>query len=395
MTLTAAGLQLETKAQTGATLHFTRVALGDGQLAQGQILSALSDLISHKLNLPITTLDVTGTGTARMQTVLQNSELQIGFFAREIGVYATDPDVGEILYAVANAGDMADYIPAGGGADVVELILEVVTVVGQAETVTANINTSLLFTTQVESFDHYNSTDPHPNAPSLRAATASPTHFWGQVGGDNHLHPVSLDAAKAIILGGDGADISIMRGRIDQTEREMANIALRLEAEGIYPDYNTLLAEDFKIPDLVDQFSCDITSIVAGDDSIDVSTLRGIVPGAWYTISDGVGQERCQVKSVVKNGSTYRLIMMAAVINTYVSGQVTMYRTTAQIQTNSGQAEGSGDRRSAVWQPALVWTGINSNTSATLPLVTTASNAGAFTASGDIGYTADGAVTLV
>lgn len=394
MTLTVAGLQLETKAQTGVAIHFTRVALGDGRLQSGQMLSALTELINHKLDLPIIILDVTGTGTARMQTVLKNSGLIAGFFAREIGIYATDPDLGEILYAVANANDMADYIPAGGGSDVVELILEVITVIGQAENVTANINSSLLFATVQALMNHESAENPHPQFLKLGPVVTDCTSVMVQQSDPKTINPMGFDAFKAKVLGGDGADISIMRGRIDQAEREMANMALRLEAEGIYPDYNTLLAEDFKIPDLVDQFSCDITSIVAGDDSIDVSTLRGIVPGAYYTISDGVGQERCQVKSVVKNGSTYRLIMVSVIQNTYLQGQTTMYRTTAQIQSSVGQAEGSGDRRTALWQPALVFSGTNANTSMTIPLVTTAANAGAFTTIGDIAYTADGAVTL-
>ena len=209
------------------------------------------------------------------------------------------------------------------------------------------------------------------------------------------MRPIAFDTFKALVLGGDGTDISIMRGRVGQVERELGNIALELEAKGIYPDYNALLAEDFTDPDLVDRFSCAITSIVAGDDSVDVETLVGIVAGAWYTISDGVNQETCQVKSVVKNGSTYRLIMKNKVVATYVCGSTNLYRTTAEIQSAAGLAQGAGDRRTALWQPALVWTGTNANTATTVPLATTTANSAAFTASGDIGYTADGAVTLV
>ena len=126
MTLTTAGLQLEAKAQTGTQLAFTRIAMGDGELTAGQSLAALTGLIHWKMDLPITSLAVIGTGTARMTVVLQNAEIDPGFFAREMGVYATDPDAGEILYAVANAGASCDYIPAGGGADIVELVMEVV-----------------------------------------------------------------------------------------------------------------------------------------------------------------------------------------------------------------------------------------------------------------------------
>ncbi|WP_319403136.1 phage tail protein [uncultured Anaeromusa sp.] len=394
MTLTAAGLALETKAQTGVAIHFTRVSLGEGTLAAGQLLSALTDLISRKLDLPIIVCDVTGTGTAQLQAVLQNKNLVTGFFAREIGVYATDPDAGEILYAVANAGTMADYIPAGGGADVVELILSVITVVGQASTVTAEINTSLLFATVQALNDHKSAANPHPQFLQLGPAVTTCNSIIVQQSDPKTINPMSVDDAKKLILGGNGSDITNMRSQIDQIGREQANMALAMEAQQIYPDYNALLAEDFTNPDLVDQFSCAITSIVAGDDSIDVETLRGIVPGAWYTISDGVYQETCQVRSAVKNGSTYRLIMQSAIVNTYVSGQTYLYRSTAEIQTSAGQAEGAGDRRTALWQPATTWTGTSANTTTTIPLVTTAETANQLTIIGNAAFTADGYLTL-
>lgn len=393
--VTTAGLQLLAKALAGDELHFTRVALGDGTLAQGQQLASLTNLINWKLDLPITGIVVAGTGTASMTAVLQNASLTSGFFAREIGVYATDPDDGEILYAVANAGNNCDYIPAGGGSDVVELILQVITVVDQAETVTANIDNSLLWATQIDLNTHIASTNPHENFLQWGTAVTTCNDVIVRQTDPKVIRPIPFDTFKVLILGGDGTDLAQLRKRLSQTERETANIALQMEAESIYPDYNALLAEDFKIPDLVDMFCCEITSIVSGDDSIDVSTLRGIVPGAWYTISDGVYQERCQIKSVVKNGTTYRLIMMDEIQNTYLSGSTSLYRTTAEIVSVAGMAEGAGDRRTALWQPPTTWTGVNASAAVSVSLVTTAANAGAFTASGAIGYTADGAVTLV
>lgn len=395
MVLTAAGLQLETKAQAGTAIKFTRVVLGDGQLPQGQILSALTNLVSPKLELPIISIDVTGTGTARMQTALQNKDLTAGFFSREIGVFADDPDSGEILYSVANAGDMADYIPAGGGADVVELILEVITVIGQAATVTANINTSLLFATQTDLEDHKNSANPHVNLLQWGPAVTDLKNVIVQQADGRTINPISFDNFRQKVLGGDGTDISIMRGRLEQVEREQSNIALSLEAEKIFPDYNAMLVEDFVNPDMVDTFSCDVTSIVAGDDSIDVSSLKGVVLGAWYTLTDGVLQETAQVKSVIKNGSTFRLIMTAPIQNTYVTGSTLMFRTTADIQTGAGQAEGAGNQKSTIWLPTMIWAGIGANIAVSTALNTTQNNATAFTLTGSMGFTADGAVTLL
>ncbi|BBB91066.1 MAG TPA: hypothetical protein PKA28_10890 [Methylomusa anaerophila] len=395
MSLTAVGLQLETKAQTGVPIHFTRVALGDGQLQSGQLLSALTNLISPKLNLPIIVNDVTGTGTARMQVVLKNEGLATGFFAREIGVYATDPDAGEILYAVANAGNNADYIPAGGGADLVELIFEVYTVVGQAANVTADINTSLLYATVTQMMNHENSTNPHPEFLKLGATVTDCSSVIVQQSDPKTIYPMPFDTLKQKVLGGDGSDMQILAGRVDQIEREQANQALATEAQQIFPDYNAMIVEDFANPDKVDTFECEVTSIAAGDDSIDVTVLAGIVPGASYTITDGVYQEVMQIKSIVKNGSTLRVIMTEPVNNTYLTGSTHMYRTTAQIVSDASQAEGAGDQKSIIWQPTVVWQGLAANNTTTLSLNTTQSNSAAFIISGDIGFTAGESVTLI
>ena len=396
LVLTHAGLLLLAKAQTGVTLHFSRVAIGDGALPDGQELQSLTALISTKMNLPIESILVDGGGESLVRCRVQNAQLEEGFFFRETGLFAQDPDVGEILYAVENRGDKVTFIPSCNGSRSIDYIYNLIIAIGQAQQVSATINSSLVYALNIDFLNHiHDQSNPHEEWLKVLPATSTPSHLWAQTASDGQLHPIAIDTVKQTILGGDGTDITILRGRVNQTERELANMALRLEAENIYPDYNALIAEDFTDPDLVDQFACAITSIVAGDDSVDVETLVGIVPGAWYTISDGVYQERCQIKSVVKNGSTYRLIMQTEIQHTYVSGQTNLYRSTAEIQTAAGLAEGAGDRKTALWAPALVWTGTNANTTTAVPLVTTTGNSAAFTASGDIGYTADGAVTLV
>ena len=392
--ITTAGLQLLAKALAGTELNFTRVALGDGSLVQGQSLASLTSLIDWKMDLPISGLVVAGTGTASLTAVLQNASLSTGFFARELGVYATDPDVGEILYAVANAGTNCDYIPAGGGSDIVELILEVITVVDQASSVTANVNNSLLFATEVDFTNHVASINPHTNFLQWgNAVTSCDDVIVRQTANPKTIHPISFDAFKALILGGNGADVVDLRNRISQAEREMGNIALQLEAESTYPDYNALLAEDFLDTNVIDLYSCTVTSVVAGDDSIDVSTYVGLIIGAWYTITDGISQELCQIKAVAKSGSTYRVIMENPIVASYIQGSTVMYRTTAQIAT--GEAIGAGDRQTYLWTPNTVWTGTNASAAVSAALVTTATNAWIFTASGSIGYTSDGFVTLV
>lgn len=110
MTLTNAGQALQTKVLAGETLTFTRIALGDGQL-NGQPISPLTALISQKATVEVDSVRVVNTTTAQAAGFFSNKDISTGFWWRETGLFAQDPDVGEILYGYTNAGDAGDYIP--------------------------------------------------------------------------------------------------------------------------------------------------------------------------------------------------------------------------------------------------------------------------------------------
>jgi hypothetical protein len=161
--LTFNGKNLQSKAQLGITLQFTRIAIGDGNLNGGSI-QELNGLISEKISLPITRLNMTPDGKARVGTVLENEDITNGFYLREIGVFANDPDVGEILYCYGNAGNNGEYLPAGseGGPDITQKTIDIFTLVENASNVTATIDQSLIYATQEEFQNHLNDNrNPH------------------------------------------------------------------------------------------------------------------------------------------------------------------------------------------------------------------------------------------
>jgi hypothetical protein len=145
--LTQRGKNLLAKAQTGTTLTFTRIAIGDGLWSSNTDPTQLNDLVSPKLNIPIQEIRVVGDGTVRLRFVLTNTGLSEGFFMREIGIYARDPNIGEILYAVAYAGDKADFIPADGITKV-ENVVDIYTVIANAQNVTAVISDTVVLATK-------------------------------------------------------------------------------------------------------------------------------------------------------------------------------------------------------------------------------------------------------
>lgn len=146
--ITNQGKNLQIKAQIGVQLKYTRIAIGDGSLGSGQQISNLTALINQVKNLSITKISVLSTGKADLETVLSNQDVTASFYFREIGIFAQDPDAGEILYCYGNAGSNAELIPAGGGADVIEKNINIYVLTGNATNVTATIDDSLVYATQ-------------------------------------------------------------------------------------------------------------------------------------------------------------------------------------------------------------------------------------------------------
>lgn len=137
--MTAAGKRLQAKAQTGQELKFTRVGLGEG--AAPASIDDLIALVDERQGLAIRDMQADGSGVAVLQVIATNQGLARGFYMREIGLYALDPDSGEeLLYSYGNAGDEYDFLPADNGKTTWEGIFELVTVVGNADNVTVVLN---------------------------------------------------------------------------------------------------------------------------------------------------------------------------------------------------------------------------------------------------------------
>ncbi|WP_237174613.1 tail fiber protein [Paenibacillus xylanexedens] len=148
--LTNKGRNLQAKAQAGVQLLYTKAVAGDGTLGN-QSIAPLTNVISPKKTFPLTRFKATGT-MARIGFDLSNQDITTGFYFREIGIFANDPDEGEILYWYANAGATADYIPPGGGSDILEKTFDLLVFVGNAPNVSAIIDESLTYAT-VEALD--------------------------------------------------------------------------------------------------------------------------------------------------------------------------------------------------------------------------------------------------
>ena len=139
MELTNAGRNILAKALTGKPLKFTRAWAGDGYLPEGQDVREMTNIVKPHREMEIAEMSIPPhIGTAKITVVLTNKELNTGFFFREIGLFAQDPDTGEdLLYGYCNSGDTADYMPGQDGPDAVYYRFDLTVIVDQAQNVTA------------------------------------------------------------------------------------------------------------------------------------------------------------------------------------------------------------------------------------------------------------------
>lgn len=169
MILTNKGRVLQAKVEAGETLSLTKLKLGSGIIGEGQSLEALTDLVSPEQNLGIAEKTALENGLTEIKATITNAGLEEGYYVRELGVFAQDPDEGEILYAVTT--DTApDYLPAQGSATVLSQEFAIYIATSNVNHIEATIDPTALATVGFVNLtiDAHNTSDAaHENRFSL------------------------------------------------------------------------------------------------------------------------------------------------------------------------------------------------------------------------------------
>ena len=152
-TITTAGLSLRAKVESGTKLKLLNCLMGDGVAAEGTELYTLTGLVSQQASWSVASAVALGDGVARVRTNIKNDALSSGFYARECGITADDPDDGEILYCYA-AADPGDWIP--DASEAFQQIFDMLILSGNATSITVNIDASAADMTLADMQDHEN-----------------------------------------------------------------------------------------------------------------------------------------------------------------------------------------------------------------------------------------------
>lgn len=147
LTITNAGLSLFNELQTGETITFTKMQMGNGENISA--ISSLTSLVSPKLTLGISEIKITSSTSVQVSSYFDNEDLDEGFYWKELGVFAENSDGDEVLYAYSNAGAACDYIPVFADQRI-EKYINVSFYVLNADDVEIEIDESDIFVTKAE-----------------------------------------------------------------------------------------------------------------------------------------------------------------------------------------------------------------------------------------------------
>ena len=193
--LTNKGTALQAKVQAGTQLHITKLKLGSGVVPSNTDIKTLTDLISPEQNLGIGAKEAVDD-YCKISSTITNTGLEAGYYVRELGVFAQDPDDGEVLYAYTTDG-APDYLPAGGGSTVISQEFSVMIAVDDVDNIEVDIDPAALATmgyVQLQITEHNTDDDAHAD---MVGATSS-------AAGKRGIVPAPAQGKQNALLAGDG-----------------------------------------------------------------------------------------------------------------------------------------------------------------------------------------------
>lgn len=213
--LTNAGKALYYENLGGTQLRFTTIQMGKGALT-GPI-AAMTALVSPVVT--ITAAVGAEDGYVDVSGQFSNAALAEGFYWREIGVFAANPNdpdnrASDVLYCYQNAYDTADYIPLAS-VETVEKSITVPMLVGDAENVSCTLPASLINATKQDLDQHNAAEDAHS------------AKFDGKLDktGDGGDVKVSFSAAEARSNVATGEKMSVLLGKIARYFADLGSAA--------------------------------------------------------------------------------------------------------------------------------------------------------------------------
>ena len=172
-TMTDVGADLQAKVNAGKTkLTFTKIKVGSGVNATNPL--ALTDVLSSKWETTNFVVKQEGK-IVSVDTFITNNGITEAFRMSEIGLFAQDPDKGEVLYAYLTDPE-PDRMPAEGGSVVVSQELNIGMIFSNTGNVSLTVNMGALVN-QEQLKEHNTDVLSHPAITAMIAKILGATDW--------------------------------------------------------------------------------------------------------------------------------------------------------------------------------------------------------------------------
>lgn len=142
LVITKKGQALITKvlAGTAKDVEFTRIAASQAEFPSVDELENVTELPEIMQEAEISRKTQTNEVALKLETAFSNHDLTVGYPMNTLGLFAVDPDEGEILYAACAETSGYCYMPPYNGITVSGAYIRLITTVGNADNVTLEVN---------------------------------------------------------------------------------------------------------------------------------------------------------------------------------------------------------------------------------------------------------------
>ncbi|UTY53563.1 hypothetical protein HNS01_10840 [Clostridium butyricum] len=136
--ITNNGRSLIAKVISGDQIKFTKMVSSSRDYTSFD-LSQLTDLSNVEQTIVISSIKKTSDSAVKITGIFSNKDLKTGYKFKTVGLYAIDPDLGEILYSVTTASSVDD-MPANTGIGLSSITIGLVTDVSNSNNASLEVS---------------------------------------------------------------------------------------------------------------------------------------------------------------------------------------------------------------------------------------------------------------
>ena len=316
--LTNAASELISKALSGKTLNFTRMAIGDGFSYDTTVAKGYKTLVNEVLSIDITKSETLSASSIKVTSAFKNTDAKKEFYYREVGLYAQDPDTGnEILYAYGNRNDAAELI-IPSDSSVVTKQLSFITSVGDSAKVTFNVNAGVYalqedLTTLQTSLHELNSTKAEQTKQNELEARMNTFVAVGKTSDNAETTDIRIGSdGKTYNSAGDA-----VRGQYNALKSNLSDISVNSKIKGLLTINKGIDGVTFLLVDRTGNTVITTKEIIYAEHDIELDITSGYMyilhfykNGVLSTESHLSATEWLYGKYVVKKGSYFIVQMM-------------------------------------------------------------------------------------